>query len=108
MPVDARPRGESWTGPFLRVLVILAGPVRGRVLVRLPDPFDAVDLLDVLGDDSGNEGFPVAAFHHSLADDAPREPRAVHEGRRQYLAAVLPEHAHVEIRGRSDPVSGRQ
>src|SRR5437870_12739600 len=77
MPVDARPRGESWTGPFLRVLVILAGPVRGRVLVRLPDSFDAVDLLVVLGDDSGNEGFPVAAFHHSLAADGLSEPHVV-------------------------------
>src|SRR5438093_4120874 len=104
VPVLAGSRGRV---PFLRVLVILAGPVRGRVLVRLPDPFDAVDLLDVLGDDSGNEGFPVAAFQHSLADNGPGEPRPVHEGRRQYLEAVFPEQAHDQIRVRVDAVEAR-
>src|SRR3989441_2273692 len=90
--------------PFLRFLVILAGPVRGRVLVRLPDSFDAVDLLDVFGDHGWDEGFPIAAFQHSLADDSPGELLAVHEGRREYLEAVFPEQAHDEIRIRVDAV----
>src|SRR5438445_7609243 len=81
MPVDARPRGESWTGPFLWVLVILAGPVRGRVLVRLPDAFDAVDVLDVVGDASGHEGFAVAGFPHPLAHAGPGRPRPGPAGR---------------------------
>src|SRR5437899_10577409 len=102
VPVLAGSRGRV---PFLRFVVILAGSVRGRVLVRLPDPFDAVDLLDILGDHGRDDGFPVAAFQHSLADDGPGEPLAVHEGRRQYLEAVFPEQAHDEIRIRVDALN---
>src|SRR3989442_464809 len=101
VPVLAGSRGRV---PFLRFLVILAGPVRGRVLVRLPDPFDAVDLLDILGDHGRDEGFPVASFQHSLADDGPGEPLAVQQGGREYLEAVFPEQAHYEIRIRVDAV----
>src|SRR5256712_9320056 len=101
VPVLAGSRGRV---PFLRFLVILAGPVRGRVLVRLPDPFDAVDLLDILGDHGRDEGFPVASFQHSLADDGPGEPLAVQQGGREYPEAVFPEQAHYEIRIRVDAV----
>src|SRR3989454_2033674 len=104
VPVLAGSRGRV---PFLRFLVILAGPVRGRVLVRLPDSFDAVDLLDVFGDHGWDEGFPIAAFQHSLADDGPGELLAVHEGWREYLEAVFPEQAHDEIRIRVDDVEAR-
>src|SRR5207245_2773195 len=51
MPARARPRGESWTGPFLPgrllVFVVLAGPVRRRILVGLADPLYPVDFLRV-------------------------------------------------------------
>src|SRR2546426_7829117 len=94
-PVPAGSRGRV---PFLGVLVVLAGPVRRRVLMRLADPFDAVDFFDVLGDDRGDERFPVLPLEHPVADDGPREPLAVHEGRRRDLQAVFPEQAHDEIR----------
>src|SRR5207249_2788675 len=97
VPVPAGSRGRV---PFLQVLVVLAGPVRRRVLVRLPDPFDTVDLFDVLRDYRRHQGFPVAAFEHPLADDGPGEPLAVHERRRRNLETVLPEQPYDEIRVR--------
>src|SRR2546426_794754 len=96
-PVLAGSRGRV---PFLGVLVVLAGPVRRRVLVRLADAFDAVDFSDVLGDDRGDEGFPVVALKHPVSDDGAGEALAVHEGRRRDLQAVFPEQAHDEIRVR--------
>src|SRR3989475_5207533 len=111
MPARARPRGESWTGPFLPgrllVFVVLAGPVRRRILVGLPDPLDPVDFLDVLRDHGGNEGFPVAALQHPVSDFRAGEAFAVDERGRQHLETVLPEEPHHEVRVRVDGIEPR-
>src|SRR3990170_4674313 len=87
-------------GCLFSLRVVLPRPVRGRVLVRLLDPLDPVDLPDVARDRGRDEGRPVPALEHPPADIRAREGLAVDEGRGEDLHAVLPEQPDDEVRVR--------
>src|ERR1700704_2730229 len=86
-------RGVADGSSLSCIFMVLSGPVGRRVFVRLPDALDPVNLLDVLGDDGRDEGFPVLSFQHPMTDGGARKSLAVQERRREHLQAVFPEQA---------------